>query len=97
MIRSFGSSATADLYHGYAGSREVRKLPQTILKAAVRKLDLLNSATKLLDLLSPTGNRLEKLYGDSKGRYSIRINDQFRIVFKFHDGNAHEVEITDYH
>ncbi len=97
MIKSFGSAATADIYHGYIGSRDARRLPQTILRTAERKLDLLNAAAELQDLLSPPGNRLEKLRGDAKGRYSIRVNDQFRIVFRFHDGHAYEVEITDYH
>lgn len=95
MIKSFGTRVTADLYHG-RNSRAL-SIPQTIWKTALRKLDMLNYAADLRDLLSPSGNRLEKLSGGLEGFYSIRINDQFRIVFRFHDGHAYEVQIADYH
>ena len=95
MIKSFGSQETASLFHGYTG--QTCGIPQTIWKTAARKLDLLNAALKLRDLLSPPGNRLEKLRGKLEGWYSIRINDQYRVVFQFYDGNAHAVKIMDYH
>ncbi len=95
MIKTFGSPETAAIFHGW--SRQVRGIPQTIWNVAGRKLDMLNAASELRDLLSPPGNRLEKLRGKWEGWHSIRINDQYRIVFQFHDGNTYEVKITDYH
>lgn len=68
-----------------------------MLQAAVRKLDLLNAAHALLDLRSPPGNRLEQLKGDWAGFHSIRINDQWRVVFRWVEGQAHDVQIVDYH
>lgn len=97
MIKSFGDKATESLYHGHFNTREVRQLPTTLFKLAARKLDLLNAAVELRDLFSPPGNRLEKLSGDYQGQYSIRVNDQFRIVFHFSEGHAYGVRITDYH
>ena len=97
MIKSFGDKATELLYHGHFNHRELRQLPNMLFKIAARKLDLLNSAVELRDLLSPPGNRLEKLSGDYQGQYSIRINDQFRIVFRFNEGHSYGVTITDYH
>ena len=96
MIQSFGSKATEDLYHGF-NTREARKIPQTIWKAACRKLDMINTAFELKDLSSPPSNRLEALKGNLKGKYSIRVNDQYRVTFRFEDGNAYEVTIEDYH
>ena len=96
MIKSFGSKGTKDLFHGIP-SREARRIPQTIWRVAWRKLDMLNAAVQLEDLRVPPGNRLEALKGEKKGKYSIRINDQYRIVFTFKEGNASEVEIMDYH
>lgn len=97
MVRSFGSRGTQDLYHGHLYSRDVRQIPETLWKSAWFKLDLLNSAADLRDLKSPPGNRLEKLRGKLKDYYSIRINDQYRIIFRFYEGHAYHVEITDYH
>jgi proteic killer suppression protein len=74
-----------------------KKIPSTLIKITIRKLDYLNRARTLQDLESPPGNRLEALKGNFKGKHSIRINDQYRIVFKFHNGDASEVEVTDYH
>jgi len=71
--------------------------PAAIIKVALRKLDYLNAAKNINDLRVPPGNRLEKMKGESEGNYSIRINDQYRIVFGFEQSNAYEVEITDYH
>ncbi len=96
MIASFGSKATEDIYHGF-DTKEARKIPQTCWISACRKLDILNSAAGLIDLKSPPGNRFHPLKGDLKGKYSISVNDQYRIIFVFKDGNAYEVEIIDYH
>ena len=96
MIFTFLSESTRDIYHGLE-SKQARKIPQTIWKVAERKLDLLNAAYSLNDLRIPTSNHLEALKGNLKGKYSIRINDQYRLIFEFRDGNAYEVEIIDYH
>jgi toxin HigB-1 len=74
-----------------------RRIPASLRKAAFRKLALLNAALEPANLRVPLGNRLEKLSGDRSGQYSIRINDQFRVCFRWHDGNAYDVEIVDYH
>lgn len=95
MILSFGDKTTRDLFNG-VGSKSTRGF-QAILKGVRRKLDMLNTATRLADLMSPPNNRLEALKGDLKGLHSIRVNDQYRIIFKWQDGNAHEVRIVDYH
>ncbi|WP_299414497.1 type II toxin-antitoxin system RelE/ParE family toxin [Acaryochloris sp. IP29b_bin.148] len=96
MIVSFNDRATSDLFHGVS-SRHSRKLPTQIQESALYKLDMLNAAQSLNDLQSPPGNRLEALKGDLSGLYSIRINSQWRIVFRWIDGNAYEVQIVDYH
>jgi proteic killer suppression protein len=74
-----------------------RKLPGDIQSVALRKLRMLNNAMTINDLRVPPANRLEKLSGDREGQYSIQINDQWRICFAWREGNAHNVEITDYH
>jgi proteic killer suppression protein len=94
-IRSFGDPATADLFHGRNSSR-VRRFLQELLSIALRKLDVINAAHKLDDLRSPPGNRLELLKGERKGFHSVRVNDQWRIVFRWKNG-AHEVSLLDYH
>ena len=94
-IQSFQDSATADLYHGRNTSR-VRRFPNDILKVALRKLDILNAAYKLDDLRSPPANRLETLKGDLAGFHSIRVNDQWRIIFRWGSG-AQDVALLDYH
>ncbi len=96
MIITFLSEATRDIYDGLE-SKQARRIPQTIWKAAQRKLDMLNAAHSLNDLKAPPANRLEALKGNLKGKHSIRINDQYRLVFEFRDGNVYEVEIVDYH
>ena len=73
------------------------KLPDSIQQAALRKLRMLHNAASIADLRVPPGNRLEKLRGDLAGLYSIRINDRWRICFEWHEDNAYEVEIVDYH
>jgi proteic killer suppression protein len=96
MIVSFGNKATEALFHG-EGGKSSRRIPPDIRRVAVRKLDLLNAAGRLDDLKAPPGNRLEALKGELRGKQSIRINDQWRIVFRWEDGDAHDVEIDDYH
>jgi proteic killer suppression protein len=92
VIASFGSKETAKLWV----EGKSRKFG-SIAKIALRKLMMLNNAQELRDLFAPPGNRLEKLAGDREGQCSIRINDQYRICFSFDEGQAHNVEITDYH
>lgn len=96
MIASFGDRATSDLFHGIS-SAKVRRLLSQIIDSALFKLDLLNGAVSLDDLRSPPGNRLEALKGDYAGFHSIRINAQWRIVFRWKDSNAHDVSVADYH
>lgn len=93
MIKSFRDRQTERLFARQAAPR----LPSTIQRIAQRKLALLDAADQLADLRIPPGNRLEQLAGDRAGQYSIRINDQWRICFQWHDGDAYEVEIVDYH
>jgi proteic killer suppression protein len=93
VIRSF---ADKDAEKVWAGSPS-RRMPGDIQGVARRKLRMLNNAAVLADLRIPPANRLELLKGDRKGQYSIRINDQWRICFRWRDGDAHEVEIVDYH
>ena len=96
MIASFGDQATADLYHG-ARTRRARSFAVDLAQAALRKLDMLNAAHTLSDLRSPPGNRLELLRGKWKGFHSIRVNEQWRVVFRWSEGQAHDVRLIDYH
>jgi len=96
MIVSFGDRATEDLYHNRPTSR-ARRFPRELVGLAMVKLDMLNGAAAVLDLTSPPGNRLEALKGDLKGFHSIRVNDQWRLVFRWNANNAHDVRLTDYH
>jgi proteic killer suppression protein len=96
MIASFGDRATEDLYHGRPTSR-VRRFPPDVAEAALVKLDSLNAAASLRDLRSPPGNRLEVLKGDLRGWRSIRVNDQWRLVFRWEGQNVHRVRLSDYH
>ncbi len=96
MIASFADEATEALFHG-EGRKVIRRLPPEIRSAATRKLDMLNAARELRDLLAPPGNRLEALHGDLRGKHSIRVNEQWRLLFRWESGDAHEVEIVDYH
>lgn len=93
MIQTFADKLTAAIFEGY----EVRKLPKTIQATARRKLKLIDAAAALESLRVPPGNRLEPLKGNRGGQWSIRINDQWRICFRWHDGHALDVEIVDYH
>ena len=96
MISDFGDRLTEDLFHGES-SAKTRKFPPDLKSLALRKLDMINAANAVQDLKVPPGNRLESLKGDLAGFMSIRINDQFRIIFKFKDGQATKVSIVDYH
>lgn len=96
MISSFGDNATADLYHGRISNR-VRRFPPNVQRLALRKLDILNAAYRLEDLREPPGNRLKALKGYLAGYHSIRVNDQWRIIFRWENNNAHDVSLTDYH
>jgi len=97
VIRSFKNQGTEDVFDGN-NSKEARKLcPRSQWKIAARKLEQIDSVTSFDDLKVPPGNRLEALSGDRKGQYSIRINNQYRVCFFWHDGNADNVEIVDYH
>jgi proteic killer suppression protein len=93
MIVSFGSKDTERIWHG----QRVSKIPLAVQEMGRRKLRMINNAVDLTDLRIPPANRLEKLAADLKGFYSIRINDQWRVIFKWNAGNASEVEILDYH
>ena len=93
MIVSFGSKDTEKIWNG----ERVKKLPLEIQEIGRRKLRMLNNSQSILDLQVPPSNRLEKLKGDLKDFYSIRINDQWRIVFKWHNGHIENAEIIDYH
>jgi len=97
MIRSFASSGTEDIFDG-RNTRDARRIcPRNLWRVAGRKLDLLDSAELLDDLKVPPGNRLEALSGDRAGQFSIRINQQFRICFKWSAEGPDSVEIVDYH
>ena len=93
MIKSFRSKETEKIYH----RQPVSKFPADLRRMAQRKLLILDAAERLDDLLVPPGNHLEKLSGDRKGEYSIRINNRCRICFRWIEGDAYEVEIVDYH
>jgi proteic killer suppression protein len=93
VIESFASEETRKIFLGKSSS----KLPKDIQRTARRKLLYLDDADGLQDLLAPPGNKLEKLKGDRVGQYSIRINEQWRICFKWSDNKAKNVEIVDYH
>jgi proteic killer suppression protein len=93
MIKSFKDKETEKVYNREGSN----KLPRDIQQIALRKLRMLNNVKSLNDLRVPPANRLEKMKGNRESQLSIRINDQWRICFKWKNGDAHEVEITDYH
>jgi proteic killer suppression protein len=96
-IRSFGNAGTADIAAQRASKAARRVLPVKLHRGALEKLVLLDAAVVLADLSAWPSLKLEKLKGDRKGQYSIRINDQFRICFTWREKDAFEVEIVDYH
>lgn len=96
MIRNISSKTAQDIYDG-VNSRQARRIPGELHAKAQRLLDQINAAVVVETLRSPPGNRLERLRGDWEGFWSIRINDQWRIVFRWEDGDALDVDIIDYH
>jgi len=97
MITDFFDQTTEDIFDGRNSKKTQKRLPAYLHATARRKLDMINAAYFLKDLEIPPNNRLEKLKGDRSHQHSIRINDQYRIVFTWIDGNAENVEIVDYH
>jgi len=93
MLTSFGNKNTQKIWEG----QRVKGLPTEVQEITRRKLRMLNNSQNLTDLMIPPSNRLEKLKGTLKNFYSIRVNDQWRIIFKWNNGNADEVELIDYH
>jgi len=97
MIVDFRDSGTEDLFHGRNTKAARQVCPETIWSVARRKLQYVNAAARLADLRMPPGNRLEPLKGDRAGQHSIRINDQYRVCFRWTEQGAEDVEVTDYH
>jgi proteic killer suppression protein len=97
LITSFADDETKDIYNGLNSKKARKRLSNHLWEKAQTKLDMLNRAKTLDDLKVPPNNRLEKLAGDLLGKYSIRINDQYRITFKWDAVGITEVQITDYH
>ena len=93
MIKTFRDPETERVWK----EERSRRIPASLRKTALKKLQIVNAAGALGDLALPPGNRLERLRGDREGQHSIRINDQYRICFEWRDGNAYQVEIVDYH
>ena len=93
MIKTFADKRTHELYK----TGKAKRFPQDVASRAIRKLEYVDLATSLDDLRVPPGNRLHRLEGDRKGQHAISVNDQWRICFRFEDGDAHDVEICDYH
>ncbi len=96
MIVSFSDRATENLYRNWPTSR-ARRFPQDIVDLALVKLDILNGAAATLDLRSPPGNRLEALKGELKGSHSVRVNDRWRLVFRWEGNNAYDVRLEATH
>jgi proteic killer suppression protein len=96
-IYNFRNKATEDINYGRVTKNSLKLLPKALQEKAQIKLARLSAITALADLRELRGNRLEILHGDREGQYSIRINDQYRICFRWHDENAYDVEIVDYH
>ncbi len=96
MIVRFGNKLAEDLFNG-DDTKATRSFPSALRRVAQRKLQYINAAKTLADLRVPPGNRLESLKGDSKGCFSIRINDQWRIVFTWDGADANDVSVIDYH
>jgi proteic killer suppression protein len=96
MIRTFADDTTRDVWNG-VNSKGARRIPKMLWPIVRRKLDQLDAVTKLDDLRVPPGNRLHALEGDRAGHHAIRVNDQYRIIFRFDGHDAHDVSCTDYH
>lgn len=93
MIRTFGSKDTERIWH----EQYVKRVDRTVQRATLRKLEMLHAAKDVEDLMTPPGNRLERLVGDRRGQHSIRVNAQWRICFVWREGGADDVELVDYH
>jgi proteic killer suppression protein len=96
VIQSFADDTSVDLFRE-RNTRAARRIPRDLWRGVQRKLKLLDAAGRLDDLAAPAGNRLELLKGDQAGRHSIRINEQYRVTFRWEDGHAYEVRVEDYH
>jgi toxin HigB-1 len=96
LIQSFADATTSDIYDG-VDSKAARRIPKAIWPVIRRKLDALHAGTSLTDVAAVPGNRPEVLKGDRKGRYSLRVNQQYRLTFRFADGDAYDVRCEDYH
>ena len=96
VIQSFGDQTTADIFRERS-TKAARRIPVGLWPVVKRKLKMLDVAQALDDLRSPPGNRLETLKGDQRGRHSIRVNEQFRVTFRWEANHAHEVRCEDYH
>ncbi len=96
MIQSFASKAVQDIYDG-VNSRYARKIQSELHEKIRRLFDQINAAITIDTLRIPLGNRLEKLSGDLKGFWSLRVNDQWRVIFRLEEGNALDIDIVDYH
>lgn len=96
MIQTFADQTTADLFTELA-SRAARRIPKDLWPVVQRKLKMLDMAQNLSDLASPPGNRLEALKGARRGRHSVRVNDQYRLTFRWEGSHAYEVRCEDYH
>lgn len=96
VIRSLGDAATRDIWNG-VNSKAARRIPQELWPAVRRKLDQIDAVIRLDDLKIPPGNRLHAIVGDLAGYHAVRVNDQYRVVFRFDGHDAHDVRCTDYH
>jgi proteic killer suppression protein len=96
VIQSFADETSADLFRE-RNTRAARRIPRQLWRATQRKLKLLDATSRLDDLAIPAGNRLELLKGNQAGRHSIRVNEQYRVTFRWENGNAYEVRVEDYH
>lgn len=96
MIQSFADETTADIFQE-RNTKDARRIPKGLWRVVQRKLKMLDVAVRIDDLKSPPGNRLKPLTGQMRGRYSIRVNEQFRVTFRWEDGHAFEVAVEDYH
>ena len=96
-IRSFAAKGTEDVFNRVSSKAARKTCPEAIWPAARRKLDQVNAVTRLSDLAIPRGNELKALKGDRKGQHSIRINQQYRVCFRWTQDGPEDVEITDYH
>ena len=96
MIESFADRTTADIFRE-RNTKDARRIPKELWRVVQRKLKMLDAAVRIDDLKSPPGNRLERLGGELSGRHSMRVNDKYRVTFRWENGHAFEVAVEDYH